>query len=40
MKKKMLAESTKEFDRRFHEGEDIDDLIDMSKATVVHDFFF
>jgi predicted DNA binding CopG/RHH family protein len=36
MKKKMLAKSTKEFDRRFDEGEDIHDIIDMSKATVVH----
>ena len=36
MKKKMLAKSTKEFDRRFDEGEDIHDLIDVSKATVVH----
>jgi len=36
MKKKMPAKSTKEFDRRFDEGEDIYDLIDMSKATVVH----
>jgi predicted DNA binding CopG/RHH family protein len=34
--KKMLAKSTKEFDRRFDEGEDIHDIIDMSKATVVH----
>jgi predicted DNA binding CopG/RHH family protein len=36
MRKKMLAKSTKEFDRRFDAGEDIHDLIDMSKATVVH----
>jgi predicted DNA binding CopG/RHH family protein len=36
MKKKMLAKSTKEFDRRFDEGEDIHDIIDMSKATIVH----
>jgi predicted DNA binding CopG/RHH family protein len=36
MKKKMLAKSTKEFDRRFDEGEDIHDIIDMSKATVVY----
>jgi predicted DNA binding CopG/RHH family protein len=36
MKKKMLAKSTKEFDRRFDEGEDIHDIIDMSRATVVH----
>jgi predicted DNA binding CopG/RHH family protein len=36
MKKKILAKSAKEFDRRFDAGEDIHDLIDMSKATVVH----
>ena len=36
MKKKMLAKSTKEFDRRFDEGEDIHDIIDVSEATVVH----
>jgi hypothetical protein len=36
MKKKILAKSTKEFDRRFDAGEDIHDLIDMSQATVVH----
>jgi len=36
MKKKTLAVSTKEFDRRFDAGEDIHDLMDMSKATVVH----
>jgi biotin operon repressor len=36
MRKKMLAKSTKEFDRRFDAGEDIHDLIDMSEATVVH----
>jgi hypothetical protein len=34
MKKKKLVKNTKEFDRRFDEGEDIHDLIDMSKATV------
>ncbi|OGW53425.1 MAG: CopG family transcriptional regulator [Nitrospirae bacterium RBG_13_43_8] len=36
MKKKILAKSTKEFDRRFDEGEDIHNLIDMSEATVIH----
>jgi predicted DNA binding CopG/RHH family protein len=36
MRKKMLAKSTKEFDSRFDAGEDIHNLIDMSKATVVH----
>jgi hypothetical protein len=40
MKKKMLSKSTEEFDRSFDKGEDIYDLIDMSKATVVHDFSF
>ena len=34
MKRKKLATSSAEFDRRFDSGEDIDDLIDMSKATV------
>jgi predicted DNA binding CopG/RHH family protein len=36
MRKKMPAKSTKEFDSRFDAGEDIHNLIDMSKATVVH----
>ncbi len=36
MKKKMLAKDTKEFDRRFDAGEDIHDLINMSRAEVVH----
>lgn len=35
MKKKELAKSTKEFDRRFDSGEDIHELIDISKAAVV-----
>jgi hypothetical protein len=35
MKKKKLATSSAEFDRRFDSGEDIYDLIDMSKATVI-----
>jgi hypothetical protein len=35
MKKKRLAESTAEFDRRFNAGEDIHELIDMSKAQIV-----
>ena len=34
MKKKNLAKSTEEFDRRFDDGEDIHDLIDMSNARV------
>ena len=40
MKKEILAKSTEEFDRSFDKGEDIYDLIDMSKATVIHDFSF
>ena len=35
MKKKKLAISSEEFDRRFDSGEDIHDLLDMSKATVI-----
>ena len=35
MAKKKIAESTKEFDQRFDEGEDIHDLIDMSKAKII-----
>ena len=35
MAKKKIAKSTEEFDRRFDEGEDIHDLIDMSKAKIV-----
>jgi hypothetical protein len=35
MRKKKLAISSVEFDRRFDSGEDIHDLIDMSKATVI-----
>ena len=34
MKKKALAKSSAELDRRFDSGEDIHNLIDMSKATV------
>lgn len=36
MKKKSLAKDNNEFDRRFDSGEDIHDLIDMSKSTVIH----
>jgi len=36
MKKRRTAKDTKEFDRRFDRGEDIHDLIDMSKAKVTH----
>ena len=35
MRRKRLATSSAEFDRRFDSGEDIHDLIDMSKATVI-----
>ncbi len=35
MAKQKLAKSAMEFDRRFDAGEDIHDLIDMSKAKVV-----
>ena len=36
MKNSKLAKNSKEFDRRFDSGEDIHELIDMSKAAVVH----
>ena len=36
MKKKRLAESAAEFDRRFDEGEDIHDIVDVSKAKITH----
>ena len=35
MAKKKIANSTEEFDRRFDDGEDIHDLIDMSKAKII-----
>ena len=35
MVKKKTASSTEEFDRRFDKGEDIHDLIDMSKARII-----
>lgn len=35
MTKKKLAKNTQEFDRRFDAGEDIHDIIDMSKAKVI-----
>jgi hypothetical protein len=35
MVKKKTAERTEEFDRRFDDGEDIHDLIDISKAAIV-----
>ena len=34
MKKKRLAEAASEFDRRFDEGEDIHDIVDLSKAKI------
>ncbi len=34
MKKKVLAKTAEEFDRRFNEGEDVTDLIDTSKAVI------
>ena len=34
MKKNILAKTAKEFDRRFDEGEDVTDLIDISKAAI------
>ena len=35
MSKNKFAKSAEEFDRRFDEGEDIHDLIDMTKAKIV-----
>lgn len=35
MKKKLIAKDSTEFDRRFDSGEDIHDLIDISRATVI-----
>ncbi|MBN1932170.1 MAG: CopG family transcriptional regulator [Desulfobacterales bacterium] len=35
MVKKKIVKSAEEFDRRFDDGEDIHDLIDMSKARVI-----
>ena len=35
MSKKKLAKSAKEFDRHFDEGEDIHDLIDVSRAKII-----
>ncbi|MHB1681167.1 MAG: type II toxin-antitoxin system BrnA family antitoxin [bacterium] len=34
MKKNILAKTAEEFDRRFDEGEDITDLIDISKVAI------
>ena len=36
MKKKRLAEAAAEFDRRFDQGEDIHDIVDISKAKITH----
>lgn len=33
--KKKIAKNTEEFDRRFDNGEDINDLIDISKAKII-----
>jgi hypothetical protein len=35
MKKKKPAKTAQEFDRRFDEGEDIHDLIDVKKAKII-----
>ncbi len=35
MAKKKTAKSTREFDKRFDEGEDIHDLVDMSKSSII-----
>ena len=35
MKKNRLAKTAKEFDHRFDNGEDIHDLIDINKASVI-----
>jgi len=35
MAKKKIAKSTEEFDRRFDDGEDIHELIDISRAKIV-----
>jgi len=36
MTKQKLVKSTREFDKRFDNGEDIHDLVDMSAAKVIH----
>ena len=35
MVKKKIAKSMEEFDRRFDDGEDIHELVDMSKAKII-----
>jgi predicted DNA binding CopG/RHH family protein len=34
--KEMMAKSTEEFERRFDDGEDVHDMVDMSKARIIH----
>ena len=36
MKKRKLAETAAEFDKRFDKGEDVTDLLNMSKAKITH----
>jgi hypothetical protein len=36
MKEKQLAETAAEFDRRFDEGEDITDMVDLTQTKMVH----
>ncbi len=36
MKKKKLARTSSEFDQRFDDGEDIHDLVNISKATIIN----
>jgi hypothetical protein len=36
MKKKQLAKSAAEFDKRFDRGEDIADMVDLWKAKITH----
>ena len=36
MAKKKIVKSAREFDKRFDEGEDIHDLVDMSKVSIIH----
>ena len=35
MAKRKIVKSAREFDKRFDEGEDIHDLVDMSKASII-----
>ena len=34
--KTSMATSTDEFERRFDDGEDVHDMLDMSKARIIH----